>query len=283
MKILTAYTDYGAHWHMKDKPRLILVGDEWCQGSYTDAITSSDLSVENSFRKLFSVTNLSMPYQTPQQSITILENYLNNIDLRGRYPRNNITIVYVLGNMFRDMDIPQSGVLDAHRTSVLNVLSRLAKLSNQSLPVCSKSKINGNAGWWIVGGSTDLGHSIVNELEENHDDSFVPNVIKSWCQFVDPDYVPIPFSHDPDRLFVGSRIDPSEQTTIWQMLEKRRQYNSLKDNGWLSSDYIPTEMMTDVLAEHIHNISMSRFNDKFSYIDVNGLHDEESKQHYINR
>lgn len=268
---------------MKDKPRLILVGDEWCLGSYLDAVTSSDLAVENSFRKFFSVTNLSMPCQTPQQSLTILENYLTNIDLRGRYPRNNITIVFVLGNMFRDMNIPQSGVLDAHRRSVLDVCSRLAKLSNQLLPVCSKNDFDSNAGWWIVGGSTDLGYNIVNELEETHDDSFLPNVIKSWCKMVEPEYEPIPFSHDPDRLFIGSRIDPSEVSTIEKMLHKRKEYNKLIDSGWLSSDYIPTAMMTDVLAEHIHSISMTRFSKKVSYIGVNGLHDEESKQHYMKK
>jgi hypothetical protein len=268
---------------MKDKPKLILIGDEWCQGSYTDAVTSSDLAVENSFRKFFSVTNLSMPHQSPQESIDILEHYLNTIDLRGRYPRNNITIVYVLGNTLRDFEIPKNGVLDAHKRSVLNVLDRLVKLSSQRLPVCSKSDFDSRAGWWIVGGSTDLGNLVIEQLEEDNTQSYMPNIIKSWCQFVDPDYVPSPFSHDPDRLFINSSIKPSEVSTIEKMLEKRKQYSKLIDKGWLSSDHIPTEMMTDVLAEHIHSISMSRFNDKFHYIDVNGLHDEESKQHYFKK
>ena len=96
---------------MKDKPKLILVGDEWTQGSYLEATTSSDLAVENSFRKFFSVTNLGFLQSSPSQSLKILEQYLKNIELRGNFPRSNITVVFVLGNMFRDMDIPSTGIL----------------------------------------------------------------------------------------------------------------------------------------------------------------------------
>ena len=113
---------------MKDKPKLILVGDEWTQGSYIDATTSSDLAVENSFRKFFSVTNLGSLESSPKKSLQLLEQYLKHIELKGNYPRSNITVVVVLGNMFRDMSIPQTGILDAHRQSVLSFLTEVLSL-----------------------------------------------------------------------------------------------------------------------------------------------------------
>jgi len=265
---------------MKDKPKLILVGDEWTQGSYVDAVTSSDLSVENSFRKFFNITNLGFPGQSPMESIDILENYLKGLDLKGQFPRSNITIVFVLGNTFRDFDVPYTGILDAHRRSVLNVLDRLAKLSVQQLPECSKGELDSNAGWWIVGGSTDIGRILVNQLLEESTESFTPEIVNSWCQFVLPDYTAIPYSNDPDRIFVNSKVSPEEHTSISMLLQKGQQFSKLHEEGWLSSDFIPTEMMTDVLAEHIHRVSVDRFS-KVSYVGSRGLHDEHSKKHYL--
>lgn len=262
-----------------DKPKLILVGDEWCQGSYVNAVTSSNLCVENSFRKFFSVTNLSMPGQTPEQSIDILESYLRHIDLRGHFPRSNISIVYVLGNTFRDFEVPHTGVLDAHRRSVLNVLQRLVNLSNQRLPACNKGELNSNAGWWIVGGSTDIGGKAIEQTLETNENSFVPEMIHSWCEFAVPDYVASPLSNDSDRILVNSDISPSEHTVISMLLHKHQEYRKLQHDGWLSSDFIPTEMMTDVLAEHIHSQSAERFSD-ISYIGSRGLHDDHSRKHF---
>lgn len=267
---------------MKDKPRLILAGDEWCHGSYADAVTSSDLAVENSFRKFFSVVNLAQPRQSPQESIELLETYLRGIDLRGLYPKSNITVVFVLGNTFRDINIPKTGVLDAHRRSVLNVLDRLGQLAKDNLPRCSVDKTQSKMGWYIVGGSTDIGGQLKNQIMETFEDMYLPDIISSWCQFVQSNYKASPFSHDPDRLLVKSQLEPSEVSSIKMLLHKHSQFDQLCEKGWLSSDYIPTEMMTDVLAEYIHKMAMMRFSE-VSYIDSNGLHDEHSKQHYIKR
>jgi len=262
---------------MKDKPRLILVGDEWCQGSYTDAITSSDLSVENSFRKFFNVTNLGFPMQSPQQSIDILEKYLRNLDLKGMYPRSNITILFVLGNVFRDFDIPKTGILDAHRRSVLNVLKRLSNLSKERLPLCSREETPSNSRWYVVGGSTDIGHKLIEQIADDNTDKHGLSIIGSWCKFVDEEYVSVPFSHDHERILLNSTIDPIEHRTIAMIIEKLNQYEILQDKGLMSKDNIPTEMMTDVLAEHIHRHSVKRFN-KVCYIGSRNLHDEASKK-----
>ncbi len=267
---------------MKDKPKLILVGDEWTQGSYVDAVTSSDLCVENSFRKFFNITNLGFPGQSPMESIDILENYLKGLDLKGQFPRSNITIVFVLGNTFRDFDVPYTGILDAHRRCVLNVLHRVAKLSSQRLPACSKGELDSNAGWWIVGGSTDIGKILVNQVQEESTDSFAPEIINSWCQFALPDYTPIPYSNDPDRIVVNSKVSPEEHASISMLLQKSQQFTELHKQGWLTSDFVPTEMMTDVLAEHIHRASADRFS-KVSYLGSKDLHDDESKQHYFKK
>ena len=267
-----------------DKPKLILVGDEWTQGSYIDATTSSDLSVENSFRKFFSVTNLGFPRQSPQQGLDILENYLHSIDLRGQFPRSNITVVFVLGNTFRDFEVPHTGVLDAHKRSVLNVLDRLVKLSNHRLPRCNTSTadVDVKAGWWIIGGSTDIGGLQIEQVLEQNTESYVPEMVPSWCEFVDPDYTAIPYSNDPDRILTNSSLSPSEHKTISAIMHKYSEYKKLHQKGLMSSDFIPTEMMTDVLAEHIHKSSAKRFSD-VSYIGSRGLHTDYSKQHYIKK
>lgn len=265
---------------MKDKPKLILVGDEWTQGSYADATTSSDLSVENSFRKFFNVTNLGFPKQSPQQSLDILESYLKSINLKGQFPRSNITVVFVLGNTFRDFNMPFTGILDAHRRSVLNVFDRLVKLSSQRLPECSMGELASNMGWWIVGGSTDIGAKLVKQYQEDNPDTYTPEIVNSWCKFAMPEYNAIPYSNDPDRIFVNSKVSPEEHKTISLLLQKNQQYATMHDNGWLSSDFIPTEMMTDVLAEHIHRYSVDRFS-KVSYVGSRGLHDSHSKKHFL--
>lgn len=265
---------------MKDKPRLILAGDEWCHGSYVDAVTSSDLSVENSFRKFFSVTNLAQPRQSPLESIDILEAYLNSIDLRGQYPKSNITVVFVLGNTFRDINIPKTGVLDAHRRSVLNVLDRLGQLAKDDLPRCSVDHSNAKMAWYIVGGSTDIRSDIIDEVKENFQDKFLPEFIPSWCYFADGSYTRATFSHDPDRILLNSTLEPSEHVTILKLMQKLNEYTELHHKGLLSSDFIPTEMMTDVLAELIHKNAMMRFSE-VSYTESRELHNEESKQHYL--
>jgi len=231
---------------MKDKPKLILVGDEWTQGSYIDATTSSDLAVENSFRKFFSVTNLGSLESSPKKSLQLLEQYLKHIELKGNYPRSNITVVVVLGNMFRDMNIPQTGILDAHRQSVLSFLSEVGVLTKQLLPNSTHAENEHRLGWFVVGGSTDIGAKVIESVTQLHDDHYVPDVIPSWCGLVDETYMSIPFSHDPDRLLLNSSIDPSEVNVIELMMAKRLEYDRLVAKGLLSADYVPTEMMTDV-------------------------------------
>lgn len=264
---------------MKDKPKLILVGDEWTQGSYLEATTSSDLAVENSFRKFFSVTNLGFLQSSPSQSLKILEQYLKNIELRGNFPRSNITVVFVLGNMFRDMDIPSTGILDAHRQSVLNFLSEIGTLTKQLLPNSTHAENEHRLGWWIVGGSTDIGAKLIESVTQLYDDHYVPDVIPSWCKLVDDSYTTIPFSHDPDRILVNSSIDPEEVNVIEIMMRKRQEYDRLVHSGHLSTDYVPTEMMTDVLAEYVHGVAAKRFSN-VSYIGQHDLHDAESKKHF---
>jgi hypothetical protein len=86
-----------------------------------------------------------------------------------------------------------------------------------------------------------------------------------------------PFSDDRDRIFLNSKIDPNEHKVITMIMEKFKQYELFQDKGLMSKDNIPTEMMTDVLAEHIHKHSAKRFN-KVSYIGNRDLHDESSKK-----
>jgi hypothetical protein len=264
---------------MKDKPKLILVGDEWTQGSFVDAVTSGDLCVEDSFRKFFNVTNLGFPRQSPQQSIDILENYLRGLDLKGLFPRSNITVVFILGNTFRDFDVPQTGILDAHRRSVLNVLYRLDKLSKECLPPCSKAEVPSRAHWVVVGGSTDIGKPLLEEIHDKNQDKVGIDIIGSWCKFVDEEYASAPLSNDADRILVNSKIDPTEHRSISMIMNKIKQYEQLHHKGLMSSDYIPTGMMTDVLAEHIHKNSVERFA-TVSYIGSRDLHDEESKKSF---
>ena len=265
---------------MKDKPKLILVGDEWTQGSYIEASTSSDSAIENSFRKFFSVTNLGFLQSSPSQSLKLLEHYLQNIELRGNFPRSNITVVFVLGNMFRDMSIPQTGILDAHRQSVFNFLTDIGTLAKQLLPNSGHSENEHKMAWWVVGGSTDISGKITNSIMEHHADQYPPTIIPSWCTLVDDGYTAIPFSHDPDRILVNSNIEPSEVTVIEMMMRKRKQYDRLVGLGLLSDDYIPTEMMTDRLAEDVHAVAMDRFSE-VSYIGQHELHDNDSKQHWL--
>lgn len=260
-----------------DKPKLIIAGDEWTQGSYIDAVTSSNLCVENSFRKFFNVTNLGFPMQSPQESIDALENYLRNLDLKGMYPRSNITVLFVLGNTFRDFDMPKTGILDAHRRSVLNVLQRLSILSKERLPACSKEETSSNSQWYVVGGSTDIGRKLIEQVADDNSDKHGLSIIGSWCKFVDEEYMSSPFSDDRDRILLNSKIDPNEHKVITMIMEKFKQYELLQDKGLMSKDNIPTEMMTDVLAEHIHKHSVRRFN-KVSYIGNRDLHDEASKK-----
>ena len=264
---------------MKDKPKLILVGDEWTQGSYIDATTSSDLAVENSFRKFFSVTNLGSLESSPKKRLQLLEQYLKHIELKGNYPRSNITVVFVLGNMFRDMSIPQTGILDAHRQSVLSFLSEVGVLTKQLLPNSTHAENEHRLGWFVVGGSTDIGSKVIESVTQLHDDHYVPDVIPSWCGLVDETYMSIPFSHDPDRLLLNSSIDPSEVNVIELMMAKRLEYDRLVAKGLLSADYVPTEMMTDVLAEYVHGVAINRFSN-VSYVGQRELHDAESKKHF---
>lgn len=265
---------------MKDKPKLILVGDEWTQGSYIEAPTSSDLAIENSFRKFFSVTNLGFLQSSPRKSLALLEHYLTNIELRGNYPRSNITVVFVLGNMFRDITVPQTGILDAHRQSVLDFLTDFGTLTKRLLPNSTHEENEHRLGWFVVGGSTDIGSKVIESVTQLHDDHYVPDVIPSWCRLVDETYMSIPFSHDPDRILVNSSIEPSEANVIEIMMRKRREYDRLVAKGLLSADYVPTEMMTDVLAERVHGAAMQRFSN-VSYVGQQDLHDEESKKHFM--
>ena len=195
------------------------------------------------------MTNLGSLESSPKKSLQLLEQYLKHIELKGNYPRSNITVVVVLGNMFRDMSIPQTGILDAHRQSVLSFLTEVGALTKQLLPNSTHAENEHRLGWWIVGGSTDIGSKVIESVMQLHDDHYVPDVIPSWCKLVDDAYAPIPFSHDPDRLLLNSSIDPSEVNVIELMMAKRQEYDKLVHRGYLSADYVPTETMTDVLAE----------------------------------
>ena len=267
---------------MKDKPKLILVGDEWTQGSYIEASTSSDMAIENSFRKFFNVTNLGFLQSSPRQSLKLLEHYLQNIELRGNFPRSNITVVFVLGIMFRDMTVPQVGILDAHRQSVFDFLTELGTLTKRLLPNSTHDANEHKMGWFIVGGSTDISAKIMNSIIEFHEDQYSPSIIHSWCAMVEEAYMATPFSHDPDRILVNSDIEPGEVTVIEMMMRKRREYDRLVGLGLLSEDYIPTEMMTDQLAEYIHSNAINRFSE-VSYIGQHELHDSNSKKHWLKK
>tara|TARA_B100000212_G_scaffold309525_1_gene259967 strand:- start:575 stop:1366 length:792 start_codon:yes stop_codon:yes gene_type:complete len=262
---------------MRDRPKLILVGDEWTQGSYSEATTSSDLAVEDSFRRFFSVTNLGFLRSSPLQSVQRLKHYLSNIHLKNNFPRSNITVVYILGNMFRDMDMTQHNILPAHQNAIEHVTNALQSIEQ---PDIQEEVHPTKMSLWLVGGSTDLGQNMIERIQLAHHDLFNWEIIPSWCSMVDEQYELIPYSHDPDRILLNSHVSADQYSVLESLIRKRQNYKQLQDKGLMSDDFVPTAMMTDQLAEHIHKISV----DKFTKIELKGregLHDETSKQHYL--